>query len=65
MKHTLPLTVALFFGSAALAAVQAIPLYTDDLTSSSGVQVASKAAKKKGTETVKVKPKGQPAAGGY
>ena len=66
MKYTLPLAAALFVGSAALAAVQAIPLYTDLSSSSGAVNIAGKTMKKKGAKTAKVKPKAKAgAAGGY
>jgi hypothetical protein len=44
MKVTLPLATALFLGSAALAAVHALPVYSSD-AASSVVQVAAKSAK--------------------
>jgi hypothetical protein len=64
MKHTLPLAAALLVGSASLAAVQAVPLYTDDLSSSSVVQIAAKTAKKKAAKTAQVKPKRKAGAAG-
>ena len=44
MKLTLPLAAALFVGSASLAAVQALPVSTDN-SSGAVVQVAAKSAK--------------------